>query len=456
MSGLTSLILALLLALTAFLSLSSGAVALGLVTCATALEMSAQGVFGVFASNRTLFNYLIAIIVTLSILRQLFTGGRIFSGMNNPVTWCLGLLLLLSASSIAWSPVPVDGKALVIKGLPYTVLYLLLAPLLVGTLREFRIVPTVVILIGLATTVAVLMNPRSSLQAGRLYVEFSDGGVSSPLALGNLGALMFIYALLYRPEGFGRYAFPFRIAAGLLGLGLALQSGSRGQVMFAIFLGVVLYPISQRIGDVKKFFLLVFTAGIGAIGVLLTMRLFIGGDNIERWSTQSLSDGWTGRIEMLFAALGSFLEQPSAWLLGRGANAFREIRPDHAYVHNAPVEALTELGIVGFALYIIILATGFHAARTLWRYFRDKPLLRPALACLFATVLFHTLTSLKQGSIHSPSSIMFVLLIMARIARNETKARMYAEEEPEYDEEEEDLEYDEDLGYDTDHHASPA
>ena len=51
---------------------------------------------------------------------------------------------------------------------------------------------------------------------------------------------------------------------------------------------------------------------------------------------------------------------------------------------------------------------------------------------------------------------MFVLLIMARIARNETKARMYAEEEPEYDEEEEDLEYDEDLGYDTDHHASPA
>ena len=143
-------------------------------------------------------------------------------------------------------------------------------------------------------------------------------------------------------------------------------------------------------------------------------------------------------------------------MLGRGANAFREIEPDHAYVHNAPVEALTELGIVGFVLYMIIIIAGFRAGKQLWFYFRDEPMLRPALACLLATVLFHMLTSLKQGSIHSPSTFMFALLIMARIARNETMQRQFGTaedvDEYEYDDEEE---Y-EDPEYDAGTRASPA
>ena len=230
---------------------------------------------------------------------------------------------------------------------------------------------------------------------------------------------------------------------------MAILSGSRGQVVLGVLVVGMLYPFAREIKDMKTFFSLFFGLGLFFALVYFTVSFFISGDNIDRWTGDSLSGGVQGRLELVRVTIIPWLNNPSQWLFGRGAGAFLTLGLEDAYPHNHPIEVITELGLIGFTMYVAILFLTTKYAIEIFRSSKGSIDNRSSATILIGIALFGFLLTLKQGSIHNGGADMMLFIVIARIALLDRETS-HADDEAFEHEDDHDYEGHDDEGFDED------
>lgn len=432
-----------------------------LIVCFPVIEQALQGYFPVLITYLTLFNYLIAGIVALTLAVRFFSNPGMLSGALNPVSKSVALLLVLSWASLLWTPERENGLSLTVDRAPYVLLYLIMAPLLITSLDDFRRLRLPLMVLGCLALIGILLGPQTIFYGTRLMLQYSTTEVANANALGELGALVMVFAVLTTQIGVGRLVVPFQFAAGIFGIGMGLLSGARGQVLAAGFIAFLFFPVARRVKNNFGYLGL----GIGSVSVavllLLSVQFFIVSDNLDRWSVYSLVDGFQLRWLIVSEAMKPWLANPLSWFFGRGAGAFVTTGLVDTYPHNHIVEALTELGLIGLTFYTLIIWFTVKSALGLFNIYRDDSDMRSSVAVLCAVALFFFLISLKQGTIHDPGTVFLWYLVIARVYWFERKQVELLEAEEAYDEEYEDEleeshefeDEDDPDGYEDEHHS---
>jgi O-antigen ligase len=169
--------------------------------------------------------------------------------------------------------------------------------------------------------------------------------------------------------------------------------------------------------------------GILLLGIYITMRLFIGEQNRERWDFGQMIRDIALRFDMVWQLLEAWLESPAHWLFGLGTNAYSSIGASvHSdYVHNIAVEVLCEHGLVGGATFGLLLIFTVRAGVQAWRIHRYDPQMRAVVATLMAICAFSMFLGLKQGSITFPAPFYW-WMVLAKLSSFERRQYLPAEE----------------------------
>lgn len=388
-----------------------------------ALEVSMQASVDIFRTQGALANFIVAGVVAVSTIVGLLRQRRPFLGH-------LGLPILLvltvfgwSILSLLWTPAvaggPNEGSNIIVEGLPYFLVFVLAAPMLVGSIRDWREVTTLMLFIGSLVALSIVLSPEFSIRQGRIGVGLEGVHRTSPLALGQMGGMLAIFGALSAGGRVTWIQSSIRVFAFICGALLALLSGSRGQVIFALFAIVAFLPMSRRLKNFTSYFSLVAIAAVVVVGGMLVFDYASGQADADRWRGGAIADATAVRQWSVGQLLGAFLESPGAWIIGLGYNAFSTLGGvgDLGYVHNIYAEVLAELGLPMFALLVLFFVLTGRAALSLFRHYRDHPAERSALSILLAMIVYQALISAKEGTIWSAWSLFTVMLMTNRLDR---------------------------------------
>jgi O-antigen ligase len=115
---------------------------------------------------------------------------------------------------------------------------------------------------------------------------------------------------------------------------------------------------------------------------------------------------------MVTALLRAWSESATSVLFGLGNSAAFDPAIAGFYPHNVPLEILGEEGLLGFALYLVLLAMVVSAACVGLRRAGDDLRQRGLVAAAVASVIFAWLVTLKQGNaIGSVAFFMYAILL---------------------------------------------
>jgi len=397
------------------------------------IEQALQGYFPILISYLTLFNYLIAGLVATTLALQFVRVPNLLKGCFNPVAKSIILVQAMSFASLLWTPDFATGYEYTVNRIPYTLLYMIMAPLLLTSLDDFRRIRVPLMILSCLALFAILIGPSTSFYGYRLMLNYTLTERANAGAFGDLGVLVLIVAALTTQSGVGRLVMPFQFFCGSFGFGMGLLSGARGQVLFGMVVAFLFIPVARRIKSTFGF----LGIGIGSaalVGLLvLAAQLFITSDTQERWSLASFTDGFQLRFIIVSEAMKPWLQNPLSWMFGRGAGAFSTTGMVDTYPHNYIVEAITELGLVGFIFYMMVLYFTAKAGIGLFRRYRDDGIMRSPVAILCAFAVFYFAISLKQGTVHDPGLFWVWYLVIARLHAREA-------DEPDWEAAEPDLE----------------
>ena len=382
------------------------------------LEQSIQSYIPFFQNPTyfSLLNFVIAGLVGVTVLVRFVNAPGTFRFFLNPVFLLVFFLQLLSYASLAWTPEYNNGFSLSLANYPYAVLYIVFTPLLISSLDDIKRIRLPITVIGGIALLFFFFGPTVRLMGTRLVSHITTNEQSNPLVLARVGIMVLLSALLTRTDGLGKWVSPALIVAGLFGLGMAILSGSRGQVVLGVLVAGMLYPFAREIKNMRNFFSLFFGLGLLAVLFYLTVTFFISSDNISRWTGESLTGGAQGRLELVKETIIPWLNNPSQWFFGRGAGAFLTLGLEDAYPHNHPIEVITELGLIGFTMYVAILLLTTKYAIEIFRGSAGSTDHRSSAAILIGIALFGFLLTLKQGSIHNGGADMMLFIVIARVA----------------------------------------
>ncbi len=145
-----------------------------------------------------------------------------------------------------------------------------------------------------------------------------------------------------------------------------LAAGSRGPILaLLIGLGAMLILLPSGADRRKRLTLLL---GSGLVSIYLIAR-FVPGEAVQRSFSFFLGTGSgrssNQRTELWQEAWQLFTEHP---FLGSGVGGFALRDPIYVYPHNILLEALAELGIIGFVLVGSFLALAIRSAVSVWRF----------------------------------------------------------------------------------------
>lgn len=379
-----------------------------------------------FSTNTKFLNLLVGGLAVLGAGSALLGGKRPFRGFFNPVWFATIGLYLYAMVGIAFAPESESGITDLTVGAPYLGLLLIFPALLINDLNDFRrlVVPTM--LIGTIIIVLILASPKTTMFGGRLGIENTGGGrdsadILNPLATASLGGVIVIYGMLFRPSRNVLIVNIIRAAAITVGLIIALLSGSRGQLIGAVFCGVVMFPFARQIKNVLQFITVSASAGIAVVFIMLVLNFATTKDAATRWSATALTEGTDTRGRLVFTMLGEWASNPASIVQGLGTSSFNYYwtLDDTPYVHNMPVQVITEHGLIGLALLAAILYLTGRAGLALLRQFRDDPEQLSVAAILVGYCLYQFLISLKQGNFFTIGAPFWTLLILAKVQKRE-------------------------------------
>ncbi len=422
-------------ALACLAAMLSPAWGLGFVMTMYAFEQAAQASNPIFVRFLALANVLVAASVGVGIFRQLTATPRLFLGYASFV-WCgVMAIYLYSIVSLLWSPSRAIAAPMTWGQLPYLILYIMMAPLLVDDAQSLTRFVRVFLFLGVGIVVLMLANPAFTFYTGRLGFNLDATVRTNPLAMGELGGNIMLAGALFRVGTTQWFTQLLRVAAFFLGAMLALQSGSRGQVVFAVLLALAFYPASVRIRNFTGF---AWTA-LGVV-VLVPLMLYMGqlllaGQELRRWDSEVIAGGTDVRVANVADLVWAWLRHPPAWLVGLGFNAFSSISSasSEPYSHVMVVDILAEQGIPMFGLFVAVTWVGIRDGIWLFRRFADEPEMRATLAVAYAMFAYQLLLVNKQGYLWVGMSYFFFLIIASRLRQRTEVSDAELEEEAEAD-----------------------
>ena len=389
------------------------------------IEQTLQSYIPLLAGGMSWFtNVAIGGLAIVAVGNRFVQGKQLSGGYFNPALVALIILYAFSWINSFASPSREQALAMNMNGWPYWILLIGIAPLLLGDIGEFRRIVIAFMVIGIIITFFLVLNPAASYAGtGRFTVELEGmENRSNPLALGSAGGMLLICAVLFRPERANVWLTLVRGIAFAVGLGLAVASGSRGQVLVAVAVVVTMFPLAYPVRNVIQFFAV--TAGLAIVlgGIMMVFDWVTTEETISRWESSSVMAALEGRFANVIVNLTAYFSSPEAWFFGLGSNAFTSLtNTDQPYVHNVMIEVMTEQGLVGTILLVIILVTSFKAARRMFTVYRDDLYMRPAVATLIALALYYVGLSMKQGSMLGGPGMFFWVILLTKVARYESQ-----------------------------------
>lgn len=402
--------------LTCLLAIARPAWCYAFVVSFYCIEMTLQASVGIFLSNQFLANFVFAGVVGLAALRQALAApaGAIGSYFNAGLG-SIVLLLSWTIVTMLWSPAGEQGEKFLREGIPYMMIYLFAAPMLIDSIESMRRAYLALLVLGTVTALLILVNPEFGLRGGRIALRFGTVEVTNVLSIGRLGGTLMIVAAVFRIDGKG--VLPMRVAAFVIGALLAFFSGSRGQVIAAALIAVLFFPVARPLRSVRAFAALIAALVVGYLGVTIVADYVLGVSDINRWDAKYVTGAVLVRLANITDLFGGFLSTPYAPFVGLGYNAFSAISGAHedTYVHNIFIEVLCELGIPMFALLMMLLYLTFVRG---WRLFIEAssdPAPRATVATLLALTAYDLLIAQKEGQIWNHFVLYMHICLISRL-----------------------------------------
>jgi hypothetical protein len=386
---------------------------------------SSSDLFRNSAASLRLVNYIVGLVVIFSAGLAIAREPDRFAGARTPgqiLVWCL---YLWTIASCVWSP----GAELAIDSLsgtwPYIILCIVVAPLLIRDISELAAAFRWGLVACVAMTLVVLISPEFTQKAGRLGLSIdssaASGARSNPLAIGELGGLCILLSALAGGEGRKPGLTLLRLAAVGMGTALAVLSGSRGQLIFAVVAVAIGLPISRPLKNTRNYLLV-----IGGLAVIIPLILYIasivaeGGsaDMAKRWGTESSESGTAVRAANVLFLLDSFIRSPLFWIQGLGYYSFGATNPyGEPYTHVLFVDMLGEEGFIGAALMIGILVACARSTAGLYRMTAGQPEHRRTVGVLATLIVYQLVLANKQGNIGGSFALFMLLILPCRLYR---------------------------------------
>jgi hypothetical protein len=371
------------------------------------------------ATGLMALNLIVGLVTVLCLVRQVLLWPGFLSGS---VTTSLGATIALfcwAAVTCIWSPSE-NAIPAVLAGLPYLLLMVGLAPMLLRTPEDVQRAMVNSLLIGAGISFAVLASDQFSSKSGRLGVEISGTVRTNPLALGEFGASLLLTAALFRSSRAS--LLMLRITCILLGLAVALRSGSRGQFVSSVVIAMLFTPAVAPVRNVKSFLAGVALIGTLGLAAVLLQTLLLEGFDAKRFSIEELLYGQSsasGRLANIRVLFEAWIQSPTSMLIGLGYYAFNSLAGSRTepYSHVLFADAIFELGIPGTVLmgaFVWIgLANSLHGIRDHLR----NPNGRMAFGYLAACIAFQLLLANKQGALWGIPYLFMYGCVLARVLR---------------------------------------
>jgi len=376
-------------------------IALVAVLCMFGLEQLGQLYIPFLRSYGMFTNLYVLLLVGVAVMYLYFSGRLTFSFRyrDNKVRNVALALFLFAFISLAWSRV--DGSIYWVATLPYVVVSLIMAPMLINRIDDLEEVQNTFVWMGGALTVFMAFVPTWGVRS--LAASATGDEVALPLALAQLSGYLLIVGTIYLKKSYANIGWLILVVVAALTV--AIKSGSRGQLIFSILSLCLVTPI------VWKRFTLKNALQLAATGVLIVFASsYILGTTdgySSRWEADGMLSSASVRLDMVEVLLSEWISSPVAIIFGLGNSA--SFSPDlvGVYPHIVLLEVLGEEGIIGLALFVMIVLL---LARQLIRFNRLTFLskeVRKSYAAIFGCFLFTLLLSFKQGSLITSPMIFF-------------------------------------------------
>lgn len=409
-------------------SIRRPAFALGAFLCMFGLEQWGAAKIGFIASNGSFTNYLALVIVMIAFGVRLFRRGSL-RVINGPTHVFVILLYAYAAATLLWTPAYGVAMEEWNAQAPYLLFSVVLLPLLIQDADNAMegLLGTIVAGAMLVAALAFLVD------WGYRQIESdvsADEAIRLPLAIAQLGAIVFVLAVLF---------FRWRGAAALVALGLVaisvvlvIKTGSRGQLVSMVASAMLFLPISRG-WSLSRGTLVGLAAAVLAMAVIWTFLPDLSNllsTQEGRFDAERAVEDYEARVAAADRLLDVYLSSGVLVLLfGLGNSASFAPQVVGFYTHIVPVEILCELGAVGFLLFVGALGFTVRALIRLGSIMSSPQIgseTRRAVACLSALALIELLLSFKQGSlVRDVNLFLFPILIeglLASIAARNLKA----------------------------------
>ena len=407
--------------------------ALALVMAMFPLEQCLQANSQFFVQRSTTTNLIVTGIASIGLIRLMATRQLVLRRWFNVVAVCTMLLYGYAALSYFWTFSPEWLAEYIRLALPFVVLIVFVSPLLLSGIDKVSELRNSLMVIGTVVSILLIINPNFRMVTGRYVLALDATTYSNPLAIGTLGGLLLLAAVLAPPVEGNRRLLVLRGAAFVAGLGLAFLSGSRGQVLFAIICAVAFYPVSRRLKSWGNFVGLIAGVAVVVIGVVAVRSLFVGVDNEARWTTEDIASLGEGRIENVADLATAYLNRPAFWPIGLGCLAFRGLPTTGGdpYSHVLIADLIFELGVPGVVLGLTIAVVSIWQGILLFRLVVDDPRRRADVSFLFALAMFEFMLANKAGQLWGQTGLFLGLSVLCRVSQLEQDRAVAAQNAPE-------------------------
>lgn len=383
-------------------------IAIAALACLFGLKQLGEASHAWLAANAVITNFAVAAVVALAVVRRLLQG-RMMANRMPAVYWLILAFYGYALLSVAWTPALEPALNMWGHDYPYMVLFILVAPWLATTNAELRTAFGWLTCVGGFLVVALLYTARWG-DRGLLASSGSVLDETNPLAIADIAGVVAVTALFSVSSRLPALAWAVRLSIAAVCAIAIVRSGSRGQLVAACATILLMLPIAYPVTRLRSAAgALVAVAVVGG-AIAWAVASYVHWYD-ARWLKSTELGDVAGRLTMVRALLEAWSQNSISVVFGIGNSGSFSPSIAGFYPHNVPLEILGEEGLVGFAVYVTLLArvvlAGFRGVRRAGGDLRQRGLLAVTLGCF----LFSLIVTLKQGNaVDSVSFFMFSVL----------------------------------------------
>lgn len=374
-------------------------------------EQFLQAKSGFFIAQGNIVNLSIGALLLVTVAIQTLRGKSRFT-----VRIAIAVVIILQCYAYftlyITDAVPVASR-LWRQGAAYTMALVILAPLLIRNTTSLKYAYQAFLVFGSIVAIGLLVGVNWE----RRSIAFAEAGMSiagektstgAPLAIASFGGSLCLVSGFYRPSSRAKLWNLLRIMAFFLGIGLAIKTESRGQIIAVFATYALLFQARKR--QAKSSLVL----GVVAVGLLALSFVFLVLPILDSGRWVRLEEHFQDRIRTAVLMVESFVDGgPIIWLFGSGAASSWKILG--TYPHNVYAEVLYEEGAIGLMLLVFFT---FYVFRGYFVVKRKSDCDDDTFSIYTATValfLLHFILALKQGSLYSSQDFFAHGIVADRI-----------------------------------------